>query len=274
MIDHRDAEQLADGAQPARQRDVLGARRRIARRMVVHEHAARRRHAHQRAEHLARVDLDAVDRAARDLDDIEQAVADVDAEHEEDLLREAGDLRARRRGTRPRAARAPRGTARTAMARRPSSNAAAMRAARAVPMPVTSESSRGEARESAAMPPDRRDEVGGDCQRGAIADTGAEHDREQLLVADAMTPRCQHALARSIVVERSPAGRGGWRSRVGRRRGGWASADMSGAPQQGMRQRGARGVASLRGCVVRESRFVSGMRRCGRCPSGILAAAC
>src|SRR5580704_19563094 len=81
-IDDRNAEQVADRAQPARQRDVLRARRWIAGRMVVDEHRAGRRHAHERPEDLARMDLDAVHAAAANLDDVEQAVADVDAERE------------------------------------------------------------------------------------------------------------------------------------------------------------------------------------------------
>src|SRR5262245_15516386 len=94
MVDNRDAEQHPRRAQPARELDVLATWRRIARRVVVDQHAAGGGHAHEWAEHFARVDFDRVHTAARDLHDIEQAVAYVDADDDEHLLLQAGDARA------------------------------------------------------------------------------------------------------------------------------------------------------------------------------------
>ena len=93
VIEDRDADERADLAQPAREIEILLARRGIARRMVVHDDGGGGGHAHERPEHLARMDLDAAHAAARDLDDLEQRVAHVDADHEEHLLREAREPR-------------------------------------------------------------------------------------------------------------------------------------------------------------------------------------
>ena len=152
--------------------------------MVVHEHAAGRGHADQRAKHFAGVDLDVVHAAARDLDDIEQAVADVDADHEEDFLRHAGQAR-RDAAIDVLGRRAVARWCSISTARRPSSKAAAIRAARAAPTPVTSASSRGEARESATTLPERTTSRSlSDVPSPSRADAGAEDDRDQLLVAD------------------------------------------------------------------------------------------
>src|SRR4051794_35916632 len=86
VIDDVDPDDLADLVEAVREGDVLGARPRIAARVVVHEHAGARRHAHERPEHLARVHVDARDRAARDLHDLEQAAAHVEPDREEHLL--------------------------------------------------------------------------------------------------------------------------------------------------------------------------------------------
>ena len=102
--------------------------------------------------------------------------------------------------TRPRDGRACRDAARLSIARRPSSNAAAIRAARAVPTPVTCASSRGDARDSAATPPAASTSSPATASAGCVAHAGAEHEREQLLVADAVRAAAQQPLAWTIRV--------------------------------------------------------------------------
>ena len=120
------------------------------------------------------MNLDAVHAAARDLDDIEQAIAHVDPDRDEDLLRQARDARRDDAIHVLGRAEQSRGVLTVATARRPSSNAAAMRAARAAPMPVSCASSCGDARDSAATPPAVAIRSDATDERRTIAHAGTE----------------------------------------------------------------------------------------------------